>query len=105
MLTVDLARRSLELANARGLSRSALVRQLLSEALDTAATSVTDDGSPGDQMTIGQWRDTLPGPLGTPLPDEATARLAYLTFGDWGDTAPDLADFEEWRSRRVMADG
>jgi Ribbon-helix-helix protein, copG family len=35
MLTVDQAWRSLELANRRGLSRSALVRQLLSEALGT----------------------------------------------------------------------
>jgi hypothetical protein len=34
MLTVDQAERSLEIANARGLSRSALVRQLLRAELD-----------------------------------------------------------------------
>jgi hypothetical protein len=67
MLTADLARRSLELANSRGLSRSALVRQLLTEVLDRDAESVHDDGSPGQPMTIEEWRAALPGPLRTRL--------------------------------------
>ena len=93
--------------SSKSLFQPAWIRALIRQALDADTGNVPDDdGSPGEQMTVQEWRDALPGPLRTPgLPDEAVLRLAYLTFADDPGASPDLSDFEEWRSRRVAPNG